>query len=206
MRRAAAAVTLAALVGACAPAPARAATPTVVEVNAQARAAGNRRDEAIKIGRSLLATHGPAQVLKIRVDGIGPHLVAGIVLSGEKLREPVDAAGFLDQVIQIVDETFDAGEVEEVDVWATVPIPVAPGAIVSGDLAVPTSRTVFSASVRRTARQTYAAHLRAGSGVYWSPDWRAHVETNARAAKAPEPGTQAPYHADGSETLRAPGS
>ena len=38
---------------------------------------------------------------------------------------------------------------EEVDLWVTVPIAVGKGLVVSGDLAVPTTRTVFTLSVRR---------------------------------------------------------
>lgn len=179
---------------------------STVDVNALARAAGNRKDEAVKIGRSLLATRGPAQILKIRVDGVGPHQIAGLVLSGAKLREPVDAAGFVEQVIELVEGTFEAGDVEEVDVWATVPIPVAPGAIVSGDLAVPTSHPVFSATVRRVDRKTYASRLRAGDGVYWLPEWRADLEERARAARGPDSGKDAPNHVGRVEAARAPGS
>jgi hypothetical protein len=187
MRRAAACAALVAVTAAFAPHAAGAAVPSVVDVNAAARAAGNRKDEAVKIGRSLLATRGPAQITKIRVDGIGPHQVAGIVLSGEKLREPVDAAGFVEQAIELIEAAFEAGDVEEVDVWATIPIPVAAGAVVSGDLAVPTSRIVFSTGARRIDRAVYAARIRAGTGVYWAPDWRAEMIAKARAARTPEP-------------------
>jgi hypothetical protein len=187
MRRAAAWAALLAAVAALGPRATSAVQPSVVDVNANVRAAGNRKDEAVKIGRSILATRGAAQVTKIRVDGVGPHQIAGIILSGEKLREPVDAAGLLEQAIGLIEATFEAGDVEEVDVWATIPIPVPAGAIVSGDLAVPTSRTVFSAGARRVDRRIYAERLRAGMGVFWAPDWRAQVEARARAARAPEP-------------------
>lgn len=185
---------------------AAAAQPSVVDVNASVRAAGNRKDEAVKIGRSILATRGAAQVTKIRVDGVGPHQVAGIVLSGEKLREPVDPAEFLEQAIALIESTFEAGDVEEVDVWATVPIAVPAGAVVSGDLAVPTSRTVFSASARRIDRKIYAERLRAGTGVYWAPDWRAQVEARARAAKGPEPAGAAPNPTPAPNIAPTPGS
>ena len=43
----------------------------------------------------------------------------------------------------LVEKAFAAAPaVEEVDVWASVPIEVVKSEIVSGDLAVPTSRTV----------------------------------------------------------------
>ncbi len=206
MRNGVLAAVLAVATAAGVPVSSAVAQPSTVEVNALARAAGNRREEAIKIGRSLLETRGPAQILKIRVDGVGSHQIAGLVLSGVKLREPVDPAGFVEQVIELVEATFEAGDVEEVDVWATVPIPVAPGAIVSGDLAVPTSHPVFSATVRRVDRKTYAARLRAGEGLYWQPEWRAELEDRSRAARAPDPGKDAPNHAGRVEAARAPGS
>lgn len=206
MRRAGACAALAcalALFGAPA---ARAESPSIVDINAEARAAGNRREEAVKIGRALLATRGAAQITKIRVDGVGPHQVAGIVLSGERLREAVEPAEFVEQAIALIEAAFEAGEIEEVDVWATVPIPVPPGAIVSGDLAVPTSRTVFSASARRVDRRVYAERLRAGTGVFWAPDWRARLEAEAHGTKGPDPGAAVPKAASGGSNLRSPGS
>jgi hypothetical protein len=206
MRRAFAFAALVVAVAALGPACAGAAMPSVVEVNALARAAGNRKEEAVKIGLALLATRGPAQILKIRVDAVGSHQVAGILLSGENLIEPVDAAGFIQQTIVLIEGAFAASDVEEVDLWATVPIAVPPGAIVSGDLAVPVSRIVFAASARRADRQAYAMRLRAGTGVYWASDWRAELDTKARAARGPEPSAATPNHANNPDTVRAAGS
>lgn len=206
MRRALAFAALVASAAVLAPDCAGASMPTVVEVNAVARAGGNRKDAAVKIGLAVLATRGPAQVLKIRVDAVGTHQVAGILLSGEKLIEPVGAAGFVEQIIGLIEGTFEASDVEEVDLWATVPIPVRPGAIVSGDLAVPVTRIVFAASARRFDRQVFAKRLRAGTGVYWAPDWRAELDAKARAATAPDPRAAVPNHAVNPDTVRASGS
>ena len=206
MRRALAFAALVAAVAALGPAYAGAAMPSVVEVNALARASGNRKEEAVKIGLALLATRGPSQILKIRVDAVNGHQVAGILLSGENLIEPVDAADFVQQAIALIDGAFTASDVEEVDLWATVPIAVPPGAIVSGDLAVPVSRIVFAASARRADRQAYAKRLRAGTGVYWASDWRAELDSKARAAKGPEASPSGTNHAIAPDAVRAPGS
>lgn len=145
----------------------------LVDVNAEARAAGNRRPEAVQIGRVLLARTWPAQVTKIRVDGAGSHEVAGLVLSGVKFHGPLDAAGFTAEVAQLVRRTFAAGGVEEVDVWTTVPLDVAHGQVVAGDFAMPTSRIVFSVTVRRDGLADLERRLRTGDGVYWAADWKA---------------------------------
>ncbi len=62
---------------------------------------------------------------------------------------------------------------EEVDLWASVPIDVAKGVIVSGDLARPTSRTVFSLTVRRgeAVASVRARAERWTDGVFWDDEW-----------------------------------
>ncbi|MBV8116609.1 MAG: hypothetical protein JOZ01_01455, partial [Candidatus Eremiobacteraeota bacterium] len=63
---------------------------------------------------------------------------------------------------------------EEIDVWASVPIEVGKGVVVSGDLAKPTSRTVFSVSVRRGEKPSEIlarADQTTGSGVFWDEEW-----------------------------------
>ncbi len=153
-------------------APARAGG-TLADVDAARRAAGNRREEAVGIGQTLFRTVWAAQVRKVRVDGVGSHLVAGLVLSGTKFHRPLSVAGLLDEVTALVSQTFAASSVEEVDVWAIVPLPTYPHEIVAGDLAQPTSYTVFAATVRRNEAATFAARLRSGDDVYWDAKWRA---------------------------------
>jgi hypothetical protein len=159
------------------------------EVDAYARAAGNRRADAIALGTALFAEQRSAQVVKVRVDEAMSHEVAGLVISGVKFHAPLSQSEFTDEVIDLIRTTFAASRVEEVDVWATVPLAAEAGAIVSGDMAQPTSRTVFAVSVRRAEGPDYASRIRRGTDVYWDP---AFVATFARsgAQGASRPGGQ----------------
>ena len=156
-----------------------AATP-MADQNAAARASGNHRAEAIKIGRVLFATVWPAQIVRVRVDAVGRHSIAGLMLSAVKFHQAIDRAGFLNEIELLVGRTFAASAVEEVDVWATVPIAVKEGATVSGDLAEPTSRTVFAVTCRRDQLPGLVARLRNGEGVYWSADFKAKLRGGTR--------------------------
>jgi hypothetical protein len=151
--------------------PARAAVPTTADVNAAARAAGNRPAEARTLGQALLASTWPAQILKIRVDGIAGHEVAGLVLSGVKFHGRLDRAGFEREVGELVRRGFAAVPVEEIDVWATVPIPYDKREPVTGDYAQPVSRVVFAATCGRAEIAEFGSRLRAGEGVYWAADF-----------------------------------
>jgi hypothetical protein len=148
---------------------------SIVEINAEARAEGNRRPAAVKLGIALLARTWPAQVTKVRVDGYGSHEVAGLVLSGVKFHGRLDAAGFAAEVASLIERSFAASDVEEVDVWATVPLDVAHGQVVAGDFAQPTARIVFSVTVPRSQAKDAARRLRTSEGVYWAPDWKAQL-------------------------------
>ncbi|MBV9973409.1 MAG: hypothetical protein JO135_08750 [Candidatus Eremiobacteraeota bacterium] len=142
-----------------------AAGPPLSVVNAHARSFGTRRDTAVRIGEQLLTRQWRAQILRIYVDGAGSHQIAGIVLSGVKFHRPLTRALFMDEVNAIVSQTFAASPVEEVDLWCVVPIDAGKGAVVSGDLAQPTERTVFSITLRRAGRAT------ASRAVYWDAAW-----------------------------------
>jgi hypothetical protein len=156
--------------------------PSIVDLDAAARSAGNRKAEAEQLARVLLVHTWPAQILKVRVDGFGSHAVAGLVLSGVKFHGPLDEGGFLREVAALVERTFSAASVEEVDVWTTVPISVGKGAVVAGDFAQPTTRIVFSATLRRADAATgLLPKLERGHGVFWDAAWRATL----RAAYAP---------------------
>ena len=127
-----------------------ASVPTVAELDSVSRAAGNRIDVAEDIGRSVFATKWPAQVSQISANEIDAHLIIGIRVWGVKFHHPITRAEFDAEVASLVAEAFAAvPQAEEVDLWASVPIPVGKGVVVSGDLAKPTTRTVYSASVRR---------------------------------------------------------
>lgn len=149
---------------------------SLAEVDAAARAAGNRKPVAIAVGRKLFAQMRPVQILKVRVDGVGRHQIAGILLSGVKFHEPLGPGGFVSEVADIVRETFAASDVEEVDVWAIVPLRVGQHAVVAGDKAVPTSRVVYGATVRRGDDRGLPARLTAGDAVYWDPAWKASLQ------------------------------
>jgi hypothetical protein len=153
--------------------------PTTSDVNAQARAAGNRKAEAVKIGRVLFRTVWPAQLLKVRVEGFERHEVAGLTLSAVKFHHNLDRTGFLNEIELLVRRSFGASPVEEVDVWATVPITFDAREPVSGDLAQPTTRIVFAVSCRRSELPRFAARLHSGDGVYWSPEFRARLKASA---------------------------
>ncbi len=168
-----------ALIGEAAPSvPARAAekttAPALATVDANARAEGNRRAVAVAIGERLFQTEWPAQLLKVRVEGIGTHAVAGLIISGVKFHGPLDSTRFANEAVALVDRTFAASSVEEVDVWTIVPIDAGEHAVVSGDKAQPTSRIVFGATVLRARRDDFAEHVAHGArGVYWDARWKA---------------------------------
>ena len=152
--------------------------PSVVEIDAAARAAGNRKAEAEQLARQLLIRRWPVQVLKIRIDAAGSHQVAGIVLSGVKFHGSVDEHRFLWEVAWLVERTLTATKVEEVDLWTTVPIAVGKGEIVAGDFAEPTTRIVFSATIRRREANAVMQTLERGTNVFWDASWRASLRSS----------------------------
>lgn len=147
-------------------------SPAVASLDAAARAEGNRKATAVAIGKALFGREWPAQVLKVYCDGIGRHEVAGLRISGEHFHRPLTAEAFEAEVADLVERSFAAAPVEEVDVLAVVPLAVVKGEDVSGDLAVPTSRTVFTVTVLRGERAAALhARMRAGRGVYLNQEW-----------------------------------
>jgi hypothetical protein len=152
---------------------AQAATPSVADLDARGRAGGNRRDIATVVGVRVFTATWPAQVLQILANQIGPNLVLGMRLSGVKFHHPLDRAGFDREVGALVTQAFaSAPQAEEVDVWVTVPLDVGKGLVVSGDLAKPTMRTVFTISVRRgESPASLAARLHAGANVFLEQEW-----------------------------------
>lgn len=142
---------------------AAASVPSVLDVDARARAAGNARAEAEHVARALLAQRWAMQLIQVEVDQIGSHRVAGVTLLGVKLKQKVDAAGFLAQANRIVDLAFASdSELEEVDLRVTVPWGRRSSA---GDMDRIYDRAVFTLTVRRSA-----PHVRE---AYWDAAWRA---------------------------------
>jgi hypothetical protein len=148
-------------------------TPAAVSIlDADERAQGNRLDIARRIGDIAFRTRWPAQVLKIGADSIGNHLVVELRISGVKFHTPLTRAGLLAEITTLVGQSFAIAPVEEVDVTVEIPYDERRGIVVSGDLAKPTSQTVFTISVRRgESAAALQARLRSGKGVYWDEDW-----------------------------------
>lgn len=149
-------------------------SPTVAQLDAAARAVGNRRDLAEQIGSVVFSTKWPAEVSQISANLLADHLIVGIRVLGVKFHEPITRAQFADEIVALVQDAFvTVPTAEEVDVWASVPIGVAKGVVVSGDLAKPTSRAVFTVSARRS-ESAEALHRRVadtGDGIFWDEAW-----------------------------------
>ncbi len=163
-----------------APHPTHSPRASLVELNAVARSEGNRRADAVDLGRHLLRTVWPAQVLKVRVDGAGHHEVAGLMISGVKFHGRLDEPGFLSEIASLIKQTFAASRVEEVDIWAVEPIPYDLLEPVSGDYAQPTDRIVFAVTVRRDEKAKAAKRLHQSKNVFWSPAFHARLRSGSR--------------------------
>lgn len=149
---------------------ATAGAPSVADLDAHSRAGGNRPDIATSVGLQLFSTTWPAQVMQVLANQSGTHLVLGLRVSGVKFHAPLSRDGFDREIGDLVTRAFGAApDAEEVDLWVTVPIDVGRGVVVSGDLAKPTSRTVFTISVARGA--SVAALLRSGTSVFLDQEW-----------------------------------
>ncbi|MDP9018703.1 MAG: hypothetical protein M3N19_10325, partial [Candidatus Eremiobacteraeota bacterium] len=126
----------------------------------------------MQIGKRLFMREWSAQILKVYVDAMGSHRIAGVMLSGVKFHRPLTRSQFTGEVVEIVKQSFSAAPVEEVDLWCVVPLSVAKGVIVSGDNAQPTNQTVFSVTVRRAEGAAgIAQRIREGKSVYWDEAW-----------------------------------
>lgn len=186
-------------------------SPSLATVDANARAEGNRRAAAVALGSVLFRRVWPAQILKVRIDGIGRNEVAGLALSGVKFHGRVDPCAFAHEVADLVRLSFAAVPVSEVDVWATTPLDVARGTVVAGDNAQPTARVVFGATIPRAQAAGFLVHLEssvapklrvvaghasaadkakldsslaAEDGIYWNSSWKNALERVTDAAHA----------------------
>jgi len=165
---------LTALLWVAALATAPATVPSTADLDATARAAGNRLDIATRIGERVFAETWPAQVSQISANEIGDHLVVGVRLWGVKFHHAVTREEFVDEVAAIVADAFESSSAEEVDVWASVPIEVGKDVIVSGDLARPTVRTVFTLTAHRGQSPEAVASLalaKSSPDVFWDETW-----------------------------------
>lgn len=127
---------------------------------------------AVNIGRALFATEWPAQVLNVYADGFAGHDVAGLRVSGVHFHRALSRTEFAGEIAKLAGAAFSAAPIDEVDIWASVPLRVGKDIVVAGDIAKPTSRTVFSVTVIRGERdQALLTRLRQGGGVYWDQEW-----------------------------------
>lgn len=170
MRRA---ISLTLLIAALVVGAARAHTTSVADMDASSRAAGNRHDVAVAVGEQIFRTAWPAQVFRVSANAIGNHIVVGLGVYGVKFHDPMTRSEFATQVSELAQRAFTAApEAEEVDVWTVVPIEVGKGVIVSGDLAKPTTRTVFTASIMRDSPDDLLpTRLLKGPKTYWDEEW-----------------------------------
>jgi hypothetical protein len=155
------------------PIAARAIQPSVATLDSRVRAEGSRLDVATAIGKTLFVHVWPAQILKVGADSAGTDIVVGLHLSGVKFHSPMTKPDFADEIASLTRACFGANpHVVEVDVWASVPLEVGKDVVVSGDLAKPTTRAVFSASILRSeANSSLRRRILTDSDVFWDEDW-----------------------------------
>jgi hypothetical protein len=148
--------------------------PSVADLDAAARSIGNRRDIAETIGRAIFQTEWPAEVNQVSANELDRHLIVGVRIWGVKFHHPLTRAQFVDEIVSLTGNIFSAApDTEEIDFWVAVPIDVSKGEVVSGDLARPTSRTVFSLTVLRSegAKALRERALDGTDGVFWDAQW-----------------------------------
>lgn len=148
--------------------------PSVADLDAQARAAGNRLDIAEHIGESIFNAEWPAEVSQVSANELGKHLIVGVRIWGVKFHHPLTREEFVDEVLALSKRVFAAApSAEEVDFWASVPIQVGKDIVVTGDLAKPTTRTVFALTVGRdeTEEVLQQRAMRMSDGVFWDQQW-----------------------------------
>ncbi len=136
---------------------------------------------ARRIAAALLGRPLAAQLLRVRCERVGAHVDCGLVVSGSKFHRPLDLRAWNEEIASLIDGAYAAApDVDEVDCWAVVPLDAGKGAIVSGDLAQPTSATVFSITVPRSARRSVRSRLTGGSGIFWDPAFRGSLSKGSR--------------------------
>lgn len=150
-----------------------AATPSIADLDARSRAEGNRKDVAVAVGERLFATTWPAQVLHVEANQIGNNLVLGLNVNGVHFHDEITFDQFKSEIGQLVGESLAVAKgAEEVDVWVTVPIKVGKDVVVSGDLAKPTNRNVYTVTVLRGEKPAAVAkRLALGTNIFLDEEW-----------------------------------
>jgi hypothetical protein len=148
--------------------------PSVADLDAAARAPGNPLDIAQSNGPTIFQTRWPAEVNQVSANELDGHLIVGVRIWGVKFHRPMTRADFVDEIVSLTGDISSAApDAEEIDFWAAVPIDVRKDEVVSGDLAKPTSRTVFSLTVlRREGSQALRERaMEESDGVFWDAQW-----------------------------------
>ncbi len=146
-------------------------SPTEVRNIARKRIEGNDAALAERIGAALLDAPYPEQLLKVRALRAPSGTVIGIVLSGRGAHGAITRDGVVADAAGMVERAFAASpSVVEVDVWAIEPLAVVPKTV-SGDLAEPTTRTVFSAAVTRDQRDAARTREQMMGAMYFEAAW-----------------------------------
>ena len=103
--------------------------PSIADLDATARAAGNRSTSRPRSAKASSARRGRRRSVKSRANEIGSHLIVGVRLWGVKFHRAADASGVRPRSSRrSLRKTFAAAPaVEEVDVWASIPIEVGKG-------------------------------------------------------------------------------
>jgi hypothetical protein len=151
-----------------------------LDERAAARARGTDLPTAITVARSLLAHPLDAQLVRVRCERLNSHRICGLVLSGTKFHHSLDRSGFLAEVRLLVRGAFAAAPIDEVDLWTTVPLDAGHGTVVSGDLAKPTSATVFAVTVPKSALAALDRQLASGRDVFWDSEFAASLAKGHR--------------------------
>jgi hypothetical protein len=161
-------VALAALVFALNAGVAAAAT----DYRAAGRAAGGDRALAYRVAHVLLARPLDLQLTRVRCEQAAGANFCGLTLSGVKFHRRVDTAAFRAEIDELVRGAFAVDPaIAEVDLWVTVPADAGKGAIVSGDFAMPSSATVFAATVPRALTGSPSGN----GNVFWDPTFRSEL-------------------------------
>jgi hypothetical protein len=143
-----------------------------VDYRAAGRAAGGDRATALRVAHALLARPLALQLTRVRCERVGAAGFCGLTLEGTKFHQRVDTAAFQSEVDGLVRAAFAVdASLAEVDLWVTVPAGSAEGAVVTGDFALPTAKTVFATTVPRAL----SAHPSENANVFWDPIFRSKL-------------------------------
>jgi len=145
---------------------------TAADYRAEGRSTGGDRATAVRVAHALLARPLDLQLTRVRCERVGGAGFCGLTLSGVKFRRRVELPAFRGEVDGLVRGAFAVdATIVEVDLWVTVPADAGEGAVVSGDFALPSSRTVFATTVPRALANAPSEN----ANVFWDPTFRSKI-------------------------------